>query len=71
MNQVSFQNWNLHGAHDEETDTTHVLFCMDASFHVSGYVNYKDKRMMRLKTLHTGYHIALAVCARVFTVQCA
>ena len=25
MKQVSFQNWNLHGAHDEETDTT--LFC--------------------------------------------
>ena len=39
MKQISFQNRYLHGARDEETDTTLVLFCVEALLHVSGYVN--------------------------------
>jgi len=44
MKQVSFQNWYLHGARDDETDTTLVLFCVEYLFHVSGYVNSQNKR---------------------------
>jgi hypothetical protein len=39
MKQVSFQNWNLPGASDEETDTTLTLFCVEGLFHVGGYSN--------------------------------
>jgi len=44
MKQVSFQNWYLHGVSDDETDTMLVLFCVEALFHVSGYVNSQNKR---------------------------
>lgn len=44
MKQVSFWYWYLRGACDEETDTTLVLFCVEAFFHVSGCVNSQDKR---------------------------
>jgi hypothetical protein len=44
MKQVSFQNWCLHGVCDDETDTTLVLFCVEALSHVSGYVNSHNKR---------------------------
>jgi len=43
MKQRSFQNWYLHGVCDDETDTTLVLFCVEALFHVSGYVNSQNK----------------------------
>jgi hypothetical protein len=44
VKEVSFQNWYLHGTRDEETDTTLVLFCVEALFHVSEYVNSQNKR---------------------------
>jgi hypothetical protein len=42
MKEVSYQIWNIDGARDE-TDTTLVLFCVQALFHVTGYVNFEDK----------------------------
>lgn len=44
MQQVSFQNWYLHGARDEGTNTILVLFCVEALFHISGDVNSQNKR---------------------------
>jgi hypothetical protein len=44
MKEVNFVSWYLLGTCDEETDTTLVLFSDEALVHVSGYVNYRNKR---------------------------
>jgi hypothetical protein len=44
MKQMCFHNWNLHRVRDEGTNTALVLFCVEALFHVSGYVNSQNKR---------------------------
>jgi len=62
VKQVNFQNWNLPGAHDEETDTTLILFCVEALFHVSGYVTSQNKMNPRAENpmlTHKSHHIML------------
>jgi hypothetical protein len=72
IKQECFQNWNLHGVYDEETNTTLVLFCVEALFHVSGYVNSQKKRdplaeNPMLTHKESSHHIKSSACYAVST----
>ena len=67
MKQMSFQNWYHHGVHDDETDTTLVLFCVEALFHVSGYVNSQNMRYPHaenptLTRKEPSHHVKVSEC---------